>query len=313
MKNMQKILFHATSPNSEQWLRSLRQVLPQAEIRQWQEGDQAAADYAVVWKPPAAMLYGRSDLKAIFNLGAGVDAILHLRNALPAGVPVIRLDDAGMGVQMAEYALYALLRYFRRFDSYEAQRAAGQWNFLRPFEKRDFSVGVLGLGALGMHIVQAVQHFGFPLHGWSRTAKQIAGVTCHAGAAGLPAFLQASRVLICILPLTDETHGMLNRATLAQLPRGAYLINVARGAHVVEADLLALIQEGQLAGAALDVFDAEPLPAEHPFWQEPRISITPHMAAMSLFDESSRQIADKMQALQQGLPVHGVVDFLKGY
>ncbi|MCU6434840.1 glyoxylate/hydroxypyruvate reductase A [Undibacterium sp. Jales W-56] len=308
-----KIIFHATGGNPDHWLHSLNLALPQHDIRVWQEGDTAPADYAIVWKPPAAMLAGRSALKAIFNLGAGVDAILQLGDALPAGVPVIRLDDAGMGIQMAEYVSHALLRYFRRFDSYEQQRQAQHWRFLKPFDKQDFPVGILGLGVLGQRIAHAIAHFDFPIHGWSRTPKNIEGVSCYAGQQGLTAFLQASKVLVCILPLTDDTSGILNRENLQKLPKGAYLINVARGAHVVEEDLLALVQEEHIAGATLDVFQQEPLPAGHPFWSEPRISITPHIAALTLRDESARQIAGKIQALQQGQAISGIVDASRGY
>ncbi|MFC0351065.1 2-hydroxyacid dehydrogenase [Undibacterium danionis] len=310
---MLKILFCADSPNAEKWFKKISQVFAHCEVRQWQPNDTAPADYAIVWKPPAAMLEGRTDLKAIFVLGAGVDAILQLGSALPSGVPLIRLDDAGMAVQMAEYVSYALLRHFRRFDTYELHRNAKQWQCLAPNKKSEFGVGILGLGVLGQRILQAVQHFEFPVHGWSRSEKHIEGVTCYHGQQELSAFLNASRVLVCILPLTSETRHILNRATLEQLPRGAYLINVARGAHVVEQDLLELIQSGHIAGATLDVFQHEPLPADHPFWQEPRIQITPHESALSLFEQSVAQIAEKMQALEQGQTVRGVVDQSKGY
>ncbi len=310
---MSTIIFHATGGNPEQWLQSLKQVLPNDTLRVWQAGDIAAADYAIVWKPPAEMLAGRTGLKGIFNLGAGVDAILQLGDALPASVPVIRLDDAGMGIQMAEYVSHAVLRYFRQLDRYDTQRQAQQWRFLKPFQKQEFSVGVLGLGVLGQRIIDAVAHFGFPLHGWSRTQKDLTGVTCHSGAAGLDTFLRASRVLVCILPLTGETQGILKRENLQKLPQGAYVINVARGAHMIEDDLLALIQDEHIAGATLDVFEQEPLPAGHPFWSEPRISITPHISALTMRDESARQIAGKIHSLEQGHAISGIVDPSRGY
>ncbi|MBC7414941.1 MAG: glyoxylate/hydroxypyruvate reductase A [Herminiimonas sp.] len=308
-----RILFYAVGANPAPWLADLQAALPDASLRVWEEGDDAPADYAIVWKPPAAMLAGRTDLKAVFNMGAGVDAILQLGDALPSSVPIVRLDDAGMGVQMAEYVTHAVLRYFRRFDQFEAQQRNGQWRFLKAFEKDKFAVGILGLGVLGSRIASGLAPFGFPLHGWSRTVKQLDGVTCHSGAAGLDAFLAASQVVVCILPLTDETVGILNRETLGKLPRGSYLINVARGAHLVEADLLALVQSGQIAAATLDVFQQEPLPPEHGFWQEPRITITPHIAAVTLRGDSVRQIAAKIKRLQQGLTVEGVVDRARGY
>jgi glyoxylate/hydroxypyruvate reductase A len=307
------ILFHSAGANPELWQNALQQAMPEAKLRVWHEGDTAPADYALVWKPPAAMLRGRTDLKAIFNLGAGVDAILQLGDALPAGVPVIRLDDAGMGVQMAEFVAHAVLRYFRRLDDYAMQNQQQVWRFLKPYEKKDFSIGVLGLGVLGNRIIDALRAFDFPLNGWSRTQKDIDGVSCYAGHDQLDEFLRASRVLVVILPLTTETENLLDKEKLAQLPKGAYVINVARGAHLIEADLLALIQQGHIAGATLDVFREEPLPPVHPFWQESRITITPHISALTMRDESARQIAAKIQDLQDGLPIAGLVDQSRGY
>jgi glyoxylate/hydroxypyruvate reductase A len=308
-----RILFHAVDANPAPWLADLQAALPQAQIRVWEAGDTAPADYAVVWKPPAAMLAGRTDLKGIFNLGAGVDAILQLGEALPEGVPIVRLDDAGMGVQMAEYVSHAVLRYFRRFDQFAAQQKEGQWRFAKPHDKAAFSVGILGLGVLGSRIASALAPFGFPLHGWSRTQKSLAGVTCHAGAEGFDAFMAASKVVVCVLPLTAETTDLLDAAALAKMPRGGYVVNVARGAHLVEADLLAAVESGQIAGATLDVFRQEPLPADHPFWREPRITITPHIAAVTLRGDSVRQIAAKILRLEEGQSVPGLVDRGRGY
>lgn len=307
------IIFQDNGNHRQEWLKAIKQALPQAKLRVWQEGDHAPADYAIVWKPPAAMLAGRTDLKAIFSRGAGVDGILQLAHALPAGVPVVRLSDAGMGIQMAEYVTHAVLGYFRRFDAYADLQRKQQWQPLPARQRADFRIGVLGLGVLGQRIIAALQHFDFPVNGWSRTQKDLPGVQCYAGRENLSAFMQASNVVVCILPLTDDTRGILNRATLSALPPGAFLINVARGAHLLEADLLTLIQEGHIGGATLDVFAEEPLPAEHPFWQEPRITVTPHIAALTMIEESVIQIARNMQALEQGQAVAGVVDLSRGY
>lgn len=311
-----RILFHAPNSRPEAWQDALTRAMPGADVRIWHEGDNDPADYVVVWMPPAELLAPqgivRRDLKAIFNIGAGVDGILRLGSSLP-DVPVIRLDDAGMGVQMAEYVAHAVLRYFRRFDEYDMQARAHQWRFLKPYEKEEFTVGILGIGLLGQRVAHALAHFGFPLRGWSRSQKDVPGVSCFSGDGGLDEFLRGSNVVICMLPLTVETQGILNRANLEKMPKGSFLINVGRGNHVVEADLLELVQHGHIAGATLDVFENEPLPAQHPFWQEPRITVTPHMAAMTLRYESSVQIADKIAALQRGETVSGIVDRTKGY
>jgi glyoxylate/hydroxypyruvate reductase A len=218
-----------------------------------------------------------------------------------------------MGAQMAEYVAYAVLRYFRRFDEYEEQARLGVWNPLTVRSKEEFTVGVLGLGKLGVPVVQALRQLGFPVRGWSRTARDIPGVDCFAGMDALDEFLGATQVLVCMLPLTPETTNLLDRARLSKLPEGAYLINVARGAQVADPDLMALIRSGHIAGATLDVFRNEPLPAPHPFWGEPRITITPHISALTMRKEAVRQIADKITLLEQGEQVADVVDRNRGY
>jgi glyoxylate/hydroxypyruvate reductase A len=279
----------------------------------WEEGQTLApCDYAVLWAPTPALLGQLARVKAIFLMGAGVDAILKFGDALP-DVPVIRLGDAGMGEQMAEYVAYAVLRYFRRFDEYEQQARQGVWNPLAARNKEEFTVGVLGLGKLGIPVAQALRQLGFPVRGWSRTSKDIPGVDCYAGMESLDAFLSGTRVLACMLPLTPETNNLLDRARLSRLPEGAYLVNVARGAQVAEPDLLALIRARHIAGATLDVFRNEPLPAPHPFWGEPRITITPHISALTVREEAVRQIAHKITLLEQGEHVADVVDRNRGY
>ncbi|WP_105531760.1 2-hydroxyacid dehydrogenase [Solimicrobium silvestre] len=307
------IIYCNQSSNPEVPLRAFQNALPHAKIRQWQAGDNAPADYALVWKPPVEMLAGRDDLKAIFNLGAGVDAIIKMVDQLPKQVPIIRLEDAGMGEQMADYVCHAVLHYFRRFDLFARQAQHAHWQSIAPLSKKEFTVGVLGMGTLGQSIAASLLQLKFPVIGWSNSAKQIDEIQCYSGADELPKFLAESKVIVCILPLTEQTSGILNRHTLAQLPRGAYVINVARGAHIVEQDLLELVRNGHIAGATLDVVQTEPLPGNHPFWQEPKITITPHVAALTLWDESAVQIAEKIALLEQGLPVTGVIDCVKGY
>jgi len=305
-----RITFCCTDTAPEPWLAGLRAALPEANISLWEPGA-PQADYAVVWAPPQQFFDEQTQLRALFNIGAGVDALLKMR--LPAGAQVIRLDDAGMSVQMAEYVCHAVIRHFREFAGYEADMANGKWSFRKPHSRLDYPVGVLGLGVLGERVARAVAQFDFPANGWSRTPKDVPGVQCFAGPAQLDAFLQASRMLVCLLPLTTETRDILNRDSLSRLQPGGYVINVARGAHLVDEDLLALLDSGHLAGATLDVFRVEPLPRSHPFWNHPKISLTPHTSARTLRTESIAQIAFKIGALQRGESVLGCVDAARGY
>lgn len=304
------ITFCCTGTKAEPWLEGLRAALPGAAIGVWQPGA-PAADYAVVWAPPQQFLDEQTGVKALFNIGAGVDALLKLR--LPPTALVVRLDDAGMAVQMAEYVCHAVIRHFREFDQYEEAMRAGQWAFRKPRLRQELPVGVMGLGVLGERVARALAQFDFPVHGWSRSPKAIDGVCTFSGAEGMSDFLAASRVLVNLLPLTPETENILNRATLSRLQPGGYVINVARGAHLVDADLIALLDSGHLAGAALDVFRTEPLPAGHPFWSHPRITLTPHTSARTLRDESIAQIVGKIVALERGEAIAGIVDPVRGY
>ena len=308
-----RVTFCCTDTNAKPWLLGLRAALPGAEVELWSPGA-SAADYAVVWAPPQTFFDEQPALKGIFNIGAGVDALMG--RLLPMGVPVVRLDDAGMSVQMAEYVCHAVIRHYREFDAYEADTAGGKWSYRKPRSRVDFSVGVMGLGVLGERVALALKQFDFPVLGWSRSAKTINGVQCFSGSDGFNHFLAATRVVVCLLPLTPETDNILCKSNLTKLLPGAYVINVARGAHVVDDDLISLIDSGHLAGATLDVFRQEPLPPTHPFWKHPKITVTPHTSARTLRAESIAQIAGKIQALHNGTAiasVAGVVDTKKGY
>ena len=303
-----------TATAQEPWLTGLSQALPGAEVSIWQPGAKPA-DFAVVWAPPQQFIDEQPGLKALFNIGAGVDALLKLQ--LPAALQVVRLDDAGMSVQMAEYVCHAVIRHFREFDVYAADVAQGKWSFRKPRARADFAVGVMGLGVLGARVVQALRMFDFPVNGWSRSTKVmtggLAGVRAFTGQQQFHDFLAASRVLVNLLPLTPDTEGIMNRDALQRLQPDGYVINVARGAHLVDDDLLALLASGHLAGATLDVFRTEPLPADHPFWAHPAITVTPHTSARTLRDESIAQIARKITAFAHNQPMAGVVDRALGY
>jgi glyoxylate/hydroxypyruvate reductase len=294
----------------EPWIQGLRAAFPQASVQGWTPGA-PQADYAVVWAPPQQFLDQQPRLKAIFNIGAGVDALLHRR--LPPEALIVRLDDAGMSVQMAEFVCHALIRHFRELEAYEADVKHGKWSYRKPRPRTEMPVGIMGLGVLGERVARAVAQFDFPVLGWSRTPRSIPGMRCYAGAAAFGDFLAGTRVLVCLLPLTAETENIMNRETLSRLLPGGYVINVARGAHLVDDDLIALLDSGHLAGAALDVFRTEPLPAQHPFWRHPKITVTPHTSARTLRDESIAQIVGKILALARGEPIAGVVDVMRGY
>lgn len=335
-----RISFCCAQTKAEPWLEGLRAALPAGTVvEDWVAGA-PRADYAVVWTPPQAFMDeqaaavddqvpahvqvqgsshgqvqvpGQSSprLKAIFNIGAGVDALMKLK--IPSHVQVVRLDDAGMSVQMAEYVCHALIRHFREFDGYEADVAQGKWSYRKPRSRADFPVGVMGLGVLGERVAKAVAQFDFPVMGWSRSPKKVDGVRCFAGEAQFDDFLKASKVLVCLLPLTPATQGIMRLDTLARLQPGGYVINVARGAHLVEEDLITLIDSGHLGGATLDVFRTEPLPAGHPFWAHAKISVTPHTSARTLRDQTIAQIAGKIMAFERGEAIAGMVDAVRGY
>jgi glyoxylate/hydroxypyruvate reductase len=297
------------------WARDLQSALGQAaRVSVWSDrvtdadadtDTEAEADIAVVWKPTQAFFDVHTRLSHVFAAGAGVDALLKLR--LPASAQVVRLEDAGMGAQMAEYVSYGVLRFFREFDVYESQAQRRTWQAREPQRRSDWPVGILGYGALGQPVAQALQAMGFPVQAWARSAKPDAGVRVYTGAQQLGEFLRATRVLVCMLPLTPETRHIIRAETLAQLPRGACLINVARGGHVHESDLIAALDSGHLQGALLDVCDTEPAPSDHPLWSQPRITLTPHIAAATLREESIAQIARKIGQLSRGEPITGVI------
>lgn len=315
------LLLYLPGADPAPWLAGCAQYLPQARVQLWSDGDTlenlAPVDYALVWRPPGALLRACTGLRAIFNLGAGVDALLELERrapgTLPSGVPVIRLDDAGMAQQMTDYVCHAVLRYFRRFDEYAAQQARREWRFIKPHAREAFTVGVMGLGQLGARVAQGLRAFDLSIRGWSRSPRECEGILCYSGADQFDAFLNGCKVLVNLLPNTPQTRDILNQRTFARLAAPAYIVNIARGAHLVEADLLAAIASQQIAGATLDVFRDEPLPATHPFWDEPRISITPHISALTLPADSIAQICKKITALERGERVSGEVDPKRGY
>lgn len=311
-----EIIFYHPTFDTQYWIRELEKQLPGARVREWKAGDNQPAEYALVWHPPVEMLQGRA-LKAVFALGAGVDSILSkLRDhpdMLPLSIPLFRLEDTGMGRQMQEYAVSQVLHWFRRFDDYQALKLASRWQPLPEYRADEFTIGIMGAGVLGAKVAESLQPWGFPLRVWSRSRKSWPQVQSFAGQAELGGFLQGTRVLINLLPNTAETVGIINQTLLAQLPDESYLLNLARGVHVVEEDLLAALNNGKLKGAMLDVFSREPLPQESPLWAHPRVAMTPHVAAVTRPMEAIAYIAGTISRLERGESVSGQVDRQRGY
>lgn len=276
------------------------------------EADPARAEY-LLFAPdgPVADLGRYAHVRAILCLWAGVDAIL-ARADLPSATPLVRMVEPGLEQGMVEYVLAHSLRAHLEIDRLRADSAAGRWAPQTPRLAPKRHVGVLGLGALGRAVADALQRVGFQVSGWSRTPKHVEGVDTRHGLDALTPFLAEAEILVVLLPLTPETAGLLNVERLGAMPQGAHLINVARGAIVVEKDLLTALETG-LGGATLDVFETEPLPPDHPFWGDPRILITPHIASVTRPKTASRSIVRSIQRLQQGLPLDAVVDRARGY
>lgn len=295
------------------WIAALRQELPDLEIHVWPDfGAPEEVEFALIWGPYAREMTQFPNLKAMISLGAGVDHILDQVDR-PPHVPVARLVDPGLKTGMVEYVVYNVLRFHRRMPDYRQQQEKQLWierYQTLPSERR---VGILGLGEIGVACARALVGLGFDVLGWSRTKKDILKVGCFYGDEALMAFLGQSEILICLLPLTPETNGILGKVHLAALPAGAYLINAGRGAHVIEADLLEALGSGHIAGAALDVFQTEPLPKGHPLWSHANVTVTPHIAALTLPTTAGPVIADIVRAVQAGKPIPHRVNAKRGY
>ena len=269
-------------------------------------------EIALAWKPPAGLIASFPNVKLIVSLGMGVDHLL-ADDKLPEGVPIVRIMDDGLVGQMSEYALYWALRHHRDIDKYAASQRAKQWKpeeFVDTIHRR---IGILGLGTIGQDTARKFAALGFPTAGWSRTAKTLPGIETFHGRDGLARLLAQSDILINVLPLTRETRGLLDAKAFAALPKGAYVINMARGGHVVDEALLAALDSGHLSGAALDVFNQEPLPADHRYWTHPKVHVTPHIAGATNPRTASPGVIENIKRLRGGQPLIHTVDPKSGY
>ena len=308
------LLFVTDFDDPQDWVPALKAELPDLDVRVWPEiGDPAEIVYTLAWNPKPGLLASLPNLKAIFSLGAGVDGIL-ADDSLPQTVPLVRMVDDSLTEGMVEYVVLQVLDWHRQADIYRGQQRKALWRPRRQKLARERTVGVMGLGELGRATAAALAMLKFDVAGWSRSARTLDGVTCFHGAdQGFGHFLARSEILICLLPLTRETAGILCGKTFARLPMGAYLINAARGGHLVETDLLAALGGGRIAGAALDVFADEPLPRGHPFWRDPRITITPHIASVTHARTAARSVAANIRRVEAGEALESLVDPKRGY
>lgn len=306
------LLFLSPDDPADAWRAELQARIPDLDVRIWPEvGDPAEIDVALVWRPPPGELTRYPKLRAILSLGAGIDGLIADPD-LP-DVPIARMVDPSLTRTMTEYVLLAVLRHHREFDRFERAQRAREWAYAFPPQAADRRVGIMGLGELGAAAARRLVAHGFQVLGWSRRPKALDGVVSYAGRSELHTFLHRTEILVCLLPLTAETVGILDAATFAELPHGACVINVARGQHLVEEDLIRALDSGRLAGATLDVFREEPLPPGSPLWSHPKVLVTPHVASYSLPATGADGVAENIRRALAGEPLLHQVDRARGY
>jgi glyoxylate/hydroxypyruvate reductase len=303
----------APSDNVDEWRRELVAHVPDLDIRTWPDvGNPEEVELAFMVRPPPGELKRYPNLKAFFNLNVGVDTLLFDPD-LPRHIPVARTVDPGLVRMITTYLLYSVIRYHRSFDEFALNQSCGHWEYLRARANHECRVGIMGLGVLGSDAATTLRDLGFAVAGWSRTPRALDGIEAFHGRDGFGPFLSRTDILCCVLPLTADTHQIINRGSLAWLPRGARLINIARGPVMVDSDVLDALDSGQLGGATLDVFDEEPLPSDSPFWRHPRVVVTPHVAGNTTPATAAPQVAENIRRARQGLPLINQIDFGRGY
>ena len=296
----------------ELWLPAIAEHLPDIEFRAWPDvGDVADIEVVLAYKLPPGFVASLPNLKAIINLFAGVDPILADPD-LP-DVPIGRMVDPAMANDMAQYVLLHALRYFRQMPIVETHQREHKWEWLKAPRIEDYTVGVMGIGAMGGRVAAMLAATGFIVRGWGRSPREIGGIESFHGEAGLEPFLGGTNILVNVLPKTAATIGLISARTLAMLPRGAYFINIGRGEHVVDQDLLAAFDSGQIAAATLDVFPTEPLPADDPYWDHPRVTVTPHHSGNIRISSNVRVLAENIRRALAGKAMLDPVDRARGY
>ena len=294
------------------WARHFATHAPEVPFRIWPDvGDATEVRYLAAWTLPPDVAASFPNLEVLFCVGAGVDQMD--LSQVPRSIQVVRMIEPGLVEGMVEYATLAVLALHRDWPAYVAQQRERRWNALPIHLAATRRVGVMGLGVLGQAVLEKLRGFGFRCAGWSRTPRALTGVQCYHGAESLPEFLARTDILVCLLPLTDATRGILDRRVFDALPRGAALVNAARGPHLVASDLLRALDDGSLSAAVLDVADPEPLPSDHPLWAHPRVILTPHVASQSQPETSAAVVLENVRRHRRGEPLVGVVDRSRGY
>ena len=308
------LIFYSANDSWENWSAYLSRDVPEIPMRHWDEpGNDAAVRFALVWNPPRGELRRRfPNLEYIFSLGAGVDALLDDPD-LPHSVPVVRMVEEALVIGMTEYVALHVLRIHRQQREFESQQRAGEWRQIVTPLAPDRKVGLMGLGVLGSDAAAALTALRFSVASWTRTPKAVPGVHCFHGDDGLGPFLARTEILVALLPLTDDTRGILNADLFAQLPKGAGLINAGRGGLQVEADIITALDSNQLSEAVLDVFSTEPLPKDNPLWRHSRVTLTPHNAALTGSETGAREVAANLQRVLAGERPYNTVDTKAGY
>lgn len=314
MTKKDKIVIVCEHPRLKaKWITVFKEKVPGVELEVFPDDtNRTETEFVLTYDPPIGVFENYPQLKVISSMTAGINHILKDKN-LPSGVKVIKVNNALHHQDIALFALTLVLNYLRDMPTYQQQKIEARWKAYQYKRPEEVTVGIMGIGAIGQEIGKLLVKHNFKVTGWSRSPKDLSGIRTFAGAESKEAFLHSAQVLICMLPLTAETRGILNKETFAMLPKGAYVINLARGGHLVEQELEQALASGKLSGAALDVFNEEPLPPDHPFWKNPKIILTPHIAGIVHPEAAVGRILTNYRAMKRGEPLEDVIDLSKGY
>ena len=307
------LLFHGLEQRGLVWREIVSARVPQMPFLRWghDEVDPLTVRYIAAWNAPPEFIAQFPNLEILFSVGAGIDQLP--LDELPPQVRVVRMVEQRIITGMAEYVAMACLALHRDLPFFISEQRAGRWSYRHTRLASESRIGIMGLGELGRASLEILRPMGFPLSGWSRSPRVIEGVSCFSGEAGFEAFLAQSDILVCLLPLTDETRGILCRETFAKMPVGGAVVNAGRGGHLIADDLIAALDAGQLRVAMLDVTSPEPLPESHAFYRHPAIFLTPHVAAETRHETAGNVLADNVERLLAGEPLLGEVDRARGY